>query len=967
VEDLGLPTRIEARLPDGTTGVRIELESVQEEPYQARDFERPADYRHPAGDRRPLQKPRRNGDGLPTPDIVRRALDEDDAAPARAGERLFALMPDEDVKVLFSDTLITRAIDAVNNVSSYLGEFAGQRFIFETHRWPHQVEANAPRPQNAPNRSVLPSTLIRIGLVLLAVELGQLNLGMFSGDFTQAVNALTDAAQKFKWQRFLARVDQRLLRPALQDYAARDIANCGRNATSDAQLILELLSCADPLLQDYTPQPGEAASELGQLKELGRIWLGNLFPQIDVSPNLPNVRTRQGAQVFYSDALRTIRVDSLEDWVNVEIGEWTHQLDFGRQPLLAPFRFVDNGGASILQPLFPDFSEWDQVRVGLFTGLRLQRLEIDCGVDIEPTFSAKTFFLGLFCPPCLFALFHSGSASVEATEIELPVFLYAHQDEAVSSTPELRLLVGEPSFGNIAVSLSLFDDWFAAILSLGLSYLLDIVGALLAAIIGDDILEGVLKALAGKLSEPIDAALRQIPLLNPGEIVKIDSVTYRERFPEQKAVPEVRKIAYRGRMTPDGSFHLETDASLSSTAHNFGPMVFPPEGEALDSDLAVVMSNAYVAATLWDLRRRSSAGPLMTRKPDGTISEVDWWVESPDLTGMPPRPAISQQGPPPGLILQPGVQASYWGYSCLIQVGSMNIRLRDLNASPPGEPVADLELRVSIETGVSRFVTVTYDVCEDVTRFAAKLLDPRDPFGPRREPRPGPSPDPRFGGTLIEGRFQRRSDGPANDMDGVPVRGRLEDMRFGYLFSPPDRTPLPDDPGPEPVPGTILCKTVTSWDVAERQTWLTCETRFTVPVHLGILETLNFRKAFAGGINILPLMDYRINIADIVSDQLPLTIQANGPLATLTLPDNQAWLKEMMLREAVRMVTRYDFTDVAQLRTDYGLESFVTLDPGAFRPSLFVRLDSYTAFQTSTQGRNLAIRISLLENILNRL
>ena len=186
------------------------------------------------------------------------------------------------------------------------------------------------------------------------------------------------------------------------------------------------------------------------------------------------------------------------------------------------------------------------------------------------------------------------------------------------------------------------------------------------------------------------------------------------------------------------------------------------------------------------------------------------------IGGMPPRPpqAPPGGGPPPGLLLIPqNVGQSWWSFATVLEVQIAWNGWRDLADSPADQAVADVVVSARCFGEAVETEVILYQDCEDVTHLAAGLLDrwggPRQPFDPLGPDGPGDpvervaSGGPR--GVMVAGRYLERRGRPGAEGE-PPGPGWADETTVGYWFEPDRGRPHPDDPGPMPEPGVMLCQ-----------------------------------------------------------------------------------------------------------------------------------------------------------------
>ncbi len=875
-------------------------------------------------------------------DRRRANLGKAESTAATNGSRLdsdwiFSGNANEMLKVEFAGAYLQSWFDSLRMASGYLGEFNGRNFNLSTANWPQQVLANAPWPANDQSRSILPLALIRAALVMLGSEIEGLGLASFNGDLDTAVAAIAEPARRLSWQGFIQRCAQANLRAVLDDYAlnnpASRLARIGGTPT-----FLDFLAAIDAIVQDFGASPAQVRQNLQA--RLAMAWLSHLLPQVSAAPDLPSSRTRGNAIVYYSAAKRDItielRVAELDLTLNIDLFDWEHAIDFGRRPVLRPFVHTEASRLRAIGQAIPAFASLADIRFGYQTGVDLARVTLGLDIDIQPELTVGSFLGALLCPPCIAALFAAGSASAEITDTTWPVLVAASQPELGLDPPALRAFVGEPSFGDIDVSVALFSLNPAIVLAV------DVI----ANIIADDVVEGLLRSL-GRTVQPMA-----------------------DRFVQALALPAVRDIATTANANPSsmpaytlrsrdlGPDYLVEMAELGQGPGG-GPLIYPPQGVDAEFEVAVLMSQSFLSRALYV--PSSPLAPLQTLKANGSLGDIDWWSEAPDLTGMPPRPMVTQQQPPPILLVPGNVGQSYWAYTALISVAGVSRSWRQLTNASPLEPIGDLVVEVLVRVESTRFEIIMFEDCEDITRLATGLM-PGGPLQGAVRPIAGRPPE---GGWIA-----RRASRVPPRGDGVGPGGP-EGLDYGFFV--PEDTPWPDDPGPAQVPGVMQCRTVVTVDVAERELWLDARLRMSFPIRIGWEQTFAWPKIPDSGINFLPTFDFQFVDRDFAESDLDFNLVASPPLETIGLADNRRWLRALMLDRARAALRRGDRLDPlppgpSRLHHRYGDELLATpLAPEQLRTSLEYEIFRLNTFAGALQSRNLAIEIALRDPLRGRL
>ncbi len=944
-------------------------------------------------------------------------------------ERYYSIQPNEDIKVIVRNDPLEKIVNAVNQACSYLESFSGRRFIVQTDEWIEQVIRNTARPPNNQSPSVLDGLLIRAGVFMLALSMGKdLKLDKDNTDIPKAISLLAEGATKKRWDFVWNNVqNNQILKDALQELIALDIPNCGNKASNDFAYITALLACADPIIGRHSPVDSV------DFQTLGRFWMASLLQQISFIPDLPSRRQDPDAEVFWSSTSREMRLEGLGELIDVSLSDWEHEIDIGRQVLFDPLQYIPGELFNTLANLFPHFSDFGDTRFGFFTTIKLKKLATSFDIDTTPTAGPGPVILGVFCPPCVLALFQTGFVDVDANDIEIPVGILAQQDPRAFAEPEFKVIIGEIS-----------SDIDVGSFVLGIFPLLTLVINVVTNVFADTVLESMLKSLSDKIKDPIQDLINQAPTLTPDLLVtlgfeemhrnflqqvqnaeqelqtavnnmdqtaqnqaqaKVDNAFL--RYENSRLLPAIEQAVYSGRAGAEGVYQLEVSAALANGRNSFGPLVFPPAGTNLDSDFAIVMSQAYFQNSFFVWHNIQFSGPLQSLKPNGTLSELDWWQEAPDQTGMPPRPQKAKKGQPPPILLTPAAtqHPGFWGYSSLIFVWPGQVVMRELNDVNATEPVADLIVSAWVDVGASHFKAITYQVCEDVPPLVREIVDPWDGLGPRPGVGPGPDPIPGFNepgfhshttnnySLQVVSTFQRMDEvndshglaGPFDNVrytrtypgrnggnrgigpDGLPggFDGGLEPGAGGLVAYTPD----PNDHGPAQQPGTMLCKWVTAWNTDEKEYWLKARLTLQIPVHIGFVEQLHL----TGGDDFafFPAMGYRLDMSSIVANQVQFSkFDADGPLATLDLLQNREWIKSIMIDKIKTTYEQRQLTELDDLSYKYPdqtlLDFFPELEVELLKPSAQIKLQRMASFESSLGQRNLALQLDVNENVLTR-
>lgn len=855
--------------------------------------------------------------------------------PLRSADWVYSAMPHEVLKVQFPGGYIESWLETVRLATGYLGEFTGNNFRFHTANWPQQVMTNAPWPVTDQSRSVLPMALTRAGLLSLSAEIDTLSLPAFNGDLDAAIAAIADAARRRSWQEFIRLCTVQGLRPALDAFVLTNPVTALASLGGGAADLLGFLGALDPIVQDLGASPREIRQN--QLAVLAWVWLGRQLPEISVAPDLPSQVNRADEIVYYSTANHDItielRVAEIDLTINIDLFDWEHSFDLGQRPVLRPFVFRDAALLRALGQAIPALASLADIRFGYESGVDLARLTLGLDIDIQPELTVGSFLGGLLCPPCIASLFAAGSASAEITDAHWPLLVAASQDEFGLDAPALRAFLAEPMFGDVDASIALFSLNPAILLAV------DVIGNLLA----DVVLEGVLQSMTGTIQQEIDKKVRKIPLPSPRSIATFGSAA--------GASAAAHTLRSRNR---DGDYLVEFAEIGRATD---GPLIYPADGVATQFDVAVLMAEPFLAGALYV--PRASSAPFQTLKADGTFGDIDWWSEAPDLTGMPARPPITQQTPPPVSFLPQNAGQTYWSYSTVISVEKVAHEWRPLVDAAPLEPIGDVVIEVMVHAERTRYETVLYEDCEDVTRVAAGFM----PEGPRIGTTRPTGGRPRAGGWIARhaARVARGGDGQ--------IPGSRDGLDYGYFT--PEETPLPDEEAPPQVPPVMVCRTLVTLAIVEREVWLEARLRLSFPIRLGWATTFAWPRVSESGISFLPPFEFQFVDRNFSDADLDFTLAAQPPLETLLLPANQSWLRALMLdraRVTLRRGSRLDppTPGPSRLHHRFG-DDLIGLSPEQLRIGFEYEVVRHNTFAGARQTRNLAIELALRDPLRGRL
>ncbi|MFQ5626616.1 MAG: hypothetical protein ACE5FM_08195, partial [Methyloligellaceae bacterium] len=466
---------------------------------------------------------------------------------------------------------------------------------------------------------------------------------------------------------------------------------------------------------------------------------------------------------------------------------------------------------------------------------------------------------------------------------------------------------------------------------------------------------------------------------------------------------------------PDG-YHLLL-SGVSSPTLGAGALDFPPGDAALDTDLALLMSNTYVKQSLGELRPAANyRGQLRHLVENGGVwtagAELDLWTDAPDQASMAPRPDNIQSGAPNVLMVCANIQSilDWWGYAAVLDVGIKEVRVLPVNDAAPDQPIAELVFRAELTAGASHFIAVAYEVCEDVSHILPRLGE----LGGERPPLP-------LIGMEVAGRFHRVTEARGPSFAGVwPADMVDREVRFVYgqavdaasgrrhggrvprgggfvpaggspvpggdLF-PLDYRPGPDHDFPPQEPGALLCECRVGWDTEESESWLTAAVEARVSVFIGIKTVLDYTDLST--LKFLPHISYRFSL-DSLTPVGNLAIQASGPLAGLDSNANANWLQTQLHQHIRWRLARSRYATSGpggggDLKYLYGANIPATLEPEGFAPAValawnpelviepFPGIDvrppliTLRTFGNDPDRLNVAIRMHLLENILQQL
>ncbi len=929
-ETLGLPVRLRLELPGGNGGsAELQLEDFGISDVPDDTFNLSSGLRVRASERR-HQIVRRD----PEPS----RLERPSLAPGTR-RLFFSGLGPETVKVVFNQNLIDAAFADVRNASSYLSGFSGSGFLFTTADWFGQVVANAPVPTDGVTRSIIPSLMVRVFLAQIYWQIRRLGLVAppVVSDLAAAVARQSDSPERTRLLDFLGHIGQE--GPALSFLLDQIVPGPGSSAPADDdEAFLKLVVDTD--LTELATFGGHP------FVRLAVIWYGQLLPSVDIRPK---ERTRQDIEdsvaVFHQNG--EVTLDSLADLVNISINDFQHSISFGARPLFAQPTYLDTAALQLIRQARPWFHNLQDIRFGFSTEFSLAGAELSCDINITPAFTAVTAIMGFFCPACVLSLFMTGGASASVEDARFGALLYVEQDAERLNPPRWRAVLAEPQFGDVETSVFL----------VGFNVILDILIDVIGNILGSFILQEILKSFGSELSDAVDGLLTTLPPLDAAAISRLGRDP---TFPYP--VGEESRIAYEAPARAAGGYQFET--FRQGTSGSGQPLEFPSAGGTLDAALALVLGPTRAGRLALDLTWPNDFGPLRTRKPDGRLSDVDWWTEVPDLTGMPPRPSQLQSGPPPGALLIPqNVGQSWWGYATILDVSITWLGWRNIVDGPADRPVADVLVSAWCRSEAIETEIISYEECQDVAQLAEGLLDrwrgPRGPLGPV-----GPAQSLTRGaptGLLVGGSFLQRRHGPEDSS----TSGWADGSTIGYWFDG-GAYPRPDDTGPAPIPGTLLCRNIVTLNARQRETWLEASLQFSLPVLVGLTETWTYQD-FQNFV-FLPAIRAAVSETYPAAADVPLNLFATGPLQTLNLPANRDWIRSLLLSRGTDLAARVGINALGPFHYDYGIGSLpITLRPEQIQsPVAVLRLAKVTTSPAGVPITQVAFKFEFQESLLGR-
>jgi hypothetical protein len=935
--DLGLPVAMRIELLGDVEGVAsMRLDSLRAADISHDAFDIPAGLKEIGSQSRRLR--------MKQPGAAPPALGE--GAPARP-RSLFTGMGPETVKVIADQMLVDAIFSDVRAATSYISGFSGTRFVLPTSDWFTQIVQSAPVPTDGQVPSVIPGLMVRVFLAQVCAALHALNLSAPVPDPSALAAALP--ADQTMLKAFLTAVATHgALRPLFASLLERIVPGLGPSSPRSGDE-----PCVGLILSDLESSVPFGSDSFVRLAEA---WYGLLLPSINLRPIY---KTRQEIEdavaVFHPSG--EVTIDELADLVDINLNDFEHSITFGNRPLFAQPAYLDTTALRLIGQALPWFRQLQNIRFGFLTELVLAGAAVSCNIDITPALTPATAVLGFFCPPCVLSLFMTGSASASIEDAHFPLFLYLEQDPLHLDAPRWRTVFAEPQISDVDANIFLIG--FNVILAL----ILDVIGNTA----GGFILNEVLKSFGTGLGDAVDGILAKAPLLDAGTMARLG------RDPDRIFPPnEQSLVAYEAPPRAAGGYQFET---FRQAVQGTGTALeFPAAGGTLDTALALVLGPQRASKLSMDVAWPSYFGPFETRKPDGTVSDIDWWAEAPDQTGMPPRPPHAQNGPPPGVLLIPqNVGQSWWTFNTIIDVEIVWLGWRDLADSPADEPVADVQVRAWCRGEAAETEIIMYEECQDVTRLAAGLADrwrvdpsgPAGPIGPVGPVDPvGPLAAGGPSGVMIAGAFLQRQGRPGAEPSEFGP-GWADGTVTSYRFDPRTDMPRPDDPGSPPVPGTILCRDIVTLNTRQRETWMEASLQFSLPVLVGLTESLSYLQL--EDFVFLPAIRSALGEHYPVPETVALNLFATGPLQTLNLPANSDWIRDQLVSIATDLAGRTGMGALGPFHYDYGIDFVPTLVPEQLQqPLLKLRLASVTTWPFGAPLKRVAFKWELQESLLGR-
>jgi hypothetical protein len=313
------------------------------------------------------------------------------------------------------------------------------------------------------------------------------------------------------------------------------------------------------------------------------------------------------------------------------------------------------------------------------------------------------------------------------------------------------------------------------------------------------------------------------------------------------------------------------------------------------------------------------------------------------------------------VLIPQNVGQSWWTFNTILELGVTWNGWRDLTNSPPDEPVADVTVHAWCRGDAVETEIIMYDECQDVSHIAGRLLArwgrKRDPFGPSDPAGPvGPM------AVGVSGKFLRRSAPRGGEKPGP---GWADGAEVGYWFEGTPDTPLPDDPGPEVVPGTMLCRNVVTLNTKQRETWVESSLSFSLPVYVGTVEALSVTRL--DEFHFLPAIRSALGEAFPDVDTADFNLFATSHLETLNRNANKAWIRQMLYDACLQLAQPIGATARGPLVHQYGIAGAWGLVPEMFEADVLVlRMAGITTWPHGAPAKNVAFKWRLDQTLLGR-
>jgi hypothetical protein len=121
------------------------------------------------------------------------------------------------------------------------------------------------------------------------------------------------------------------------------------------------------------------------------------------------------------------------------------------------------------------------------------------------------------------------------------------------------------------------------------------------------------------------------------------------------------------------------------------------------------------------------------------------------------------------------------------------------------------------------------------------------------------------------------------------------------------------------VPGTLLCRDVVTLNARQRETWVQASLQFTLPVFVGLTETLTLAQL--DQFMFLPAIRSALGETYPAPSSVNLDLVATGPLQTLSLPENRAWIRDLLVSIATGLAGMTGVSQLGPFHYDYGIDS----------------------------------------------